>query len=225
MTYSMRTGGAFDMTIKPVLDLYGFGGGTHRVPRGTELQLALSHVGISGLRAVAAGIRKTDASIEVAVGGVAKGYAIDRAVQVLREHGIESAIVNAGGDLYCLGTNAERPWQVGIRDPGDPDGVVAIVEISDAAVATSGDYERFFESDGVRYHHIINPRTGLPARHLRSATVVAPSAEEADAFATAVFVLGADRGLATADRERLHALVVDTAGVISATPSFPGQLE
>jgi len=225
MTYSMRTGGAFDVTVKPILDLYGFGGGTHRVPGGAEIRLALAHVGIAGLRPAAGGVTKAEASIQVAVGGVAKGYAIDRAVQVLREHGIESAIVNAGGDLYCLGTNAERPWLVGIRDPDDPDGVIAIVEVSDAAVATSGDYERFFESEGVRYHHIINPRTGLPARHLRSATVVAPTAEEADAFATAVFVLGADRGLDTADRERLHALVVDTAGVISATPSFPGHLE
>ena len=108
-------------------------------------------------------------------------------MKVLREFGIRSALVNAGGDLYCLGTNDGEPWRVGIQDP-DPSesgqvSVLTAVEVVDASVATSGDYQRYFEAGGVRYHHLLDPTTGLPARRARSATVIATSTERADALA------------------------------------------
>ena len=221
LDYSRRTGGAFDITVKPLLDLYGFGTDSPRVPSAAGLNRARGLVDASLMKVDSTLVTKPFPGMQVAVGGIAKGYAVDRAVAVLRAHGITGAIVNAGGDLYCLGTNRGKPWRVGVRHPGDADSLLAVVEVVDRAVATSGDYERFFESGGRRYHHILDPGTGLPSRALHSTTVVAESAEEADAFATAVFVQGEERGLETARTEAFQALVYDPAGTLSRTSYFP----
>lgn len=124
------------------------------------------------------------------LGGFAKGYAIDQAVEILKQHGVEHAIVNAGGDLRAIGNAGERPWRIGIRDPRGA-GVFALVETrNDESVFTSGDYERFFEYRGQRYHHLLDPRNGYPATASLSVTVIHPDAGTADAAATAIFVAG-----------------------------------
>ncbi len=214
-----ESGGAFDPTIKPVLDLYAFDEDEPRPPTQDALARSLESVGYAGLTVHDDGrVSKETAATAVAVGGFAKGYAVDRAVAVLAGAGIRSAIVNAGGDMFCLGTAGGEPWRVGVRDPDEAEEILLVLNVADAAVATSGDYQQFFEYDGVRYHHILDPRDGQPARGVRSATVVTTTAERADALATALFVLGADEGLKWLDGiPDAEGLVVDLDGSLRFT--------
>jgi FAD:protein FMN transferase len=135
-----------------------------------------------------------DAALDL--GGIAKGYGVDRAVGTLRDWGVTGGLVNVGGDLYALGSSpGGDPWRVGVRDPDDPSRLVATLEVEDAAVATSGDYEEFFEHEGTRYHHLLDPATGAPRQaDLRSVTVMASDCMTADAAATTVFGTGRARG-------------------------------
>ena len=132
--------------------------------------------------------------MRLGLGAIAKGYATDRSVRILRERGLTDFAVKAGGELYVSGTKSGQPWRVGVRDPRG-EGPFAALDLSDAAFDTSGDYERYFEIDGVRYSHIIDPLTGWPATHSCSATVLAQEAVVADAWSTALFVLGSERGM------------------------------
>ena len=160
-------------------------------------------------------------AVQYDLGAFAKGYAIDRIIEHLRSLGVENAIVNAGGDLRAIGRHGNRPWRVGIRHPRQ-EGILASIEIEgDASIFTSGDYERFFEVDGVRYHHIIDPRSGYPADTTASVTVIHDSAATADAAATALFVAGPGRwtGIARSMGVKL-VMLVDTGGVIHMTPGM-----
>ncbi len=131
-------------------------------------------------------LRVSGPDAQLDLGGIAKGYAVDRAVALLRRHGVNHALVNVGGDLYALGRHPEgRPWQVGVRHPRDKGRFLEVLSIEDGAVATSGDYENFFMAGGRRYHHLLDPRTGRPAPFHQSVTVTAPSVMTADALATA----------------------------------------
>ncbi|NOX36845.1 MAG: FAD:protein FMN transferase [Calditrichaeota bacterium] len=229
LRYSQLSNGAFDVTIKPVLDLYGFGqpGQVGRPahptpPSRSTIQERLPAVGWFRILPGNEGqFEKENPAVQVALGGVAKGYAVDRAIDVLRQHGIQQALINAGGDLYCLGSKRGRPWVVGIQHPRQPGAVVAVLQLQDRAVATSGDYQRFYVYQGNRYHHILDPQTGQPARKSQSATVIAPTTEQADAFATALFVLGARRGLAWIDQlEDVEGMVIDSSGVTHYSRNF-----
>ena len=213
--YYTTSRGAFDITIKPLLDLYDFDADAPTPPSASALNQRLAYVGMDNLRFAPPSFVEKAASdsLMLTVGGVAKGYAVDRAVAVLRAAGIEHAIVNAGGDLYCLGVNQGHPWIVGIRHPDDPAAVLDTVLVSNQAVATSGDYQRYFIYEGTRYHHLLEPTTGRPARRARSATVIAPTTEQADALATALFTTGSDPGLALIDSlPGIEAMVVDSNG-------------
>lgn len=152
-----------------------------------------------------------DPDIALDLGGIAKGYAVDRAVHVLREWGVTDALVNAGGDLYVMGSNAHgEPWKVGIRSPSDPSTIARTMELSDRAVATSGDYEQYFEHGGRRYHHLIDPGTAAPRlTSAHSLTIAADSCMTADAAATAAF------GLADGAARRVLALAAPTAEMIT----------
>jgi len=135
-------------------------------------------------------LKSTNAAVKLDFGGFAKGYAVDQAINILRSQGITNAIVNAGGDLRAIGRHGDRPWRVGIRHPRES-GIIASVETTkDESVFTSGNYERFFDYQGIRYHHIIDPRDGYPARDSISVTVIHDNAATADAAATALFVAG-----------------------------------
>jgi thiamine biosynthesis lipoprotein len=132
--------------------------------------------------------------VQIGLGGIAKGYAVDRAVAKLREHGIRSAVVNAGGDMALLGPDGNRPWRVGVKDPRHPERTLGWFEATDVTVHTSGDYERSIVVGGKRYHHILDPKDGYPARSARSVTVVTPDGTLGDALSTGIFVLGPSKG-------------------------------
>jgi thiamine biosynthesis lipoprotein len=139
--------------------------------------------------------------MRVHLGGIGKGYAVDRAVAILRGRGINDFMIQSGGDLYVAGSRGDRPWRAGIQDPRGPDGSsFAAMDLTDSAFTTSGDYERFFMKDGRRYHHIIDPDTGQPAGGSRSVTIVARTATLADALDTGIFILGPEKGMALIER-------------------------
>ncbi len=158
-------------------------------------------------------VRFTREGVRIDLGGIAKGHAVESAVSLLRGRGIEHAIVTAGGDSRVLGDHRGRPWAVGIRDPRQKNGIAARMPVQEEAISTSGDYERFFEADGVRYHHIIEPASGDSARAVRSVTVIGPDAIMTDALSTGVFVLGKQRGLELIDSlDEFEAIVIDQHG-------------
>lgn len=192
---SRRSGGAFDLALGRLKALWGIDGEAPRIPAAGEIAAALAGSGSEAVSLVGTRVGKRRPESAVDLGGIAKGYAVDRALAVLREHGISSAAVNAGGDIGLLGGKGERPWRVAIQHPRRSDAVLATVAQRGGAVVTSGDYERFFERDGQRYHHLFDPHTGYPAQRCQSVTVIAPTAMLADALATALFVLGPQAGL------------------------------
>ena len=160
--------------------------------------------------------------MNIGLGGIAKGYAVDRAGAVLRQAGFRNWLVDGGGDIRVSGKHAGQPWHLGIQDPRAEHGnLVGVAQVSDRALVTSGDYERFRIVNGIRYHHIIDPRTGWPADAAASVTILSDDAEKGVVFAKAVFILGAERGLKLALAEGLEALLIDTQGQRHATPGFP----
>jgi thiamine biosynthesis lipoprotein len=151
----------------------------------------------------------TRAGMQVNLGGIGKGYAIDRAVTIMRGAGLTDFMIQAGGDMFVAGRRGDRPWRVGLQDPrGTPDTLFAAIELTDAAFSTSGDYERFFMRDGHRYHHILDPDTGEPAQRSRSVTIMARSSTIADGLSTGVFILGGEQGMALIEK------LPDVEGVI-----------
>ncbi|MDD4657546.1 MAG: FAD:protein FMN transferase [Eubacteriales bacterium] len=199
LDFGERTGGAFDITLAPVLRLYNFSPGKEQKPTQDQLGSAMPLVGWQKveLDPEAHKVYLTEKGMQIDLGGVAKGYIIDRCLDVLRENGIDFGLTNAGGDIGLLAEKPDgSPWRVGIKNPENPGTNFAIIEISQGAIATSGDYERFFIEGGKRYHHIIDPRTGMPGDKVRSATILAGSAQLADLLSTAVFVMGPEQGLA-----------------------------
>lgn len=222
---AQASGGAFDMGLGQLKKLWGIESEAPRVPAPEEIRLALAGTGPASLQLDSRRVKKAAATLAVDLGAIAKGYAIDRAVGILRHAGIESASVNAGGDIRLIGSRDGRPWRIGIQHPRKTERQLAILELADVAVVTSGDYERFFEEDGVRYHHIFDPRSGYPAGLCQSVTVVAPSAALADALSTAVFVLGPEAGLALLRHfPQADALIVAADGTTRATPGLEVKL-
>jgi thiamine biosynthesis lipoprotein len=186
LEWARRSEGAFDPCLGRVSELWNFSESSAPptdYARFAGLHL-YRHVDHDGSR-----VRITDASVGIDLGGIAKGHAVDLAVQALRDAGVTNAFVNVGGDLYAMGVSEDGdPWRVGVRDPDDPNGIIAEIEVADGAVATSGDYVRAFEHGGKRYHHLLDPRTAAPtATTRRSLTVTAPTCLDADAAATALF--------------------------------------
>ena len=214
-----RTEGAFDVTIAQLLDLWGFTG-EPRLPAPEEIEVLLSSVCHSCVVVDEEHktVYYTDPDIAVDLGGIAKGYAVDEAAEVLRSFGVESGVINAGGDMAVIGKKGDAPWRIGIQHPRDSQELVAVLDVVDKSVVTSGDYERFFFSDDVRYHHIIDPHTGYPARLTMSVTVVADNTAVADALATAYFVMGPEQAMETAEHaDGIDILIVDADGTVTYT--------
>lgn len=196
---SRATNGAFDITVEPVVRLWGVYGGEWRVPDESEINEALRAVDYTRLRYDAA--QRTimvGRGQRIDLGGIGKGYASDRMAEVLLEYGVDGALISLGGNVHALGLRQDGgDWRIGIRDPQDESGILAVVELSGRAVITAGSYQRYFEADGVRYHHIMDPSSGRPAESgLLSVTVIAQSGAYADALATALFVMGPDQAIA-----------------------------
>ncbi len=197
--YGRISNGAFDPTIAPVLDSWGFLGQDYRLPGEEEIERLLPFVDyrLVEVNNNPPAVFLPHEQMAIDLGGIAKGYIVDQALEKLQEAGVTSAFINAGGDLAFIGGRADgEPWRVGIRHPHDENKVIAVLSSLGGAIVTSGDYEREFEVDGISYHHIIDPQSGMPARDLASVTIVAHTATAADALSTAVFVLGPQKGLA-----------------------------
>jgi thiamine biosynthesis lipoprotein len=216
---SQMSGGAFDITFYAMRGLWKFDEDLEqKIPPAVEIKKRRRLIDYKKVI-----VDKNKRTVFLAkkgmlinLGGIAKGYAVDRAVEVLRKAGFPDAIVQAGGDLMCAGSKNGQPWVTGIRDPrGGRNDVFAKMMLTNHAFSTAGDYERFFVLDGKRYHHIIDPHTGYPATRSRSVTIYAPTALLADAVDDAVFILGWEKGFAMIDKlDDVGAVVVDDKGKI-----------
>ena len=206
------TEGKFDVTFAALSDLWKFDHDQdNSIPSRADIQQRLPFIDYQQVEFDAAArtafVRRT--GMRVHFGGIGKGYAVDRAVALLRRRGLRDFMVQAGGDMYVAGRHGGRMWRLGIQDPRGPGGSsFASVELSDATFSTSGDYERFFIKDGRRYHHILDPDHGEPATGCRSVTIVSDRAVLADGLSTGVFVLGPEKGMALIER------LPDVEGVI-----------
>jgi thiamine biosynthesis lipoprotein len=212
---SALTGGAFDITYASVGYLYDYR--AHQKPTDEQIEAGLGavnwrHVVVDPRDST---VRFTRSGVRIDLGGIAKGYAVDRAIAILESRGVRHASVTAGGDSRIIGDRFGRPWIIGIRHPDDADKVIARIPMIDAAISTSGDYERYFDEDGKRFHHIIDPHTGKSAGELRSVTIIGPDATTTDGLSTSVFVMGPERGIELIERlGDVDAVVVKSDGKV-----------
>lgn len=199
LEFSRITEGAFDITYASVGYMYDY----RRHIKPTDEQIAKALPAISYKHVIldpaTHSVRFTQPGVRIDLGGIAKGWAVDRGIEILRAAGVERAFVTAGGDTRIIGDRFGKPWMVGIRDPRQEGKVIARIPLIDAALSTSGDYERFFEEGGVRYHHILSPATGKPASAVRSVTVIGPTATRTDGLSKTIFVLGIKEGMRVLD--------------------------
>ena len=221
--FSHLSEGSFDITIGPVFRLWNFREG--KIPEEGLLKENLERVDYRKIKIDRA--RSTVflevPRMELDLGAIAKGYAVDRACVVLKKSGIANFLVNAGGDLKVGGEKEKGlSWTIGVRHPRLPSDFIAKLKPKESGVATSGDYEKSFVIDGERYHHILVHSTGLPARECQSVTILAPSAMDADALATTVFVLGPKKGFTLIEKmPSVHAIIVDRRGSVLLSPNWP----
>ncbi len=229
LEWSDRTDGTFNILIGGVMNLWGFGTEKPTVPLAADVAAALSRTDYHKivLDAEQSTIFLPERGMVLDFGGVAKGYATDKAVAALRELGIENALINAGGNVYTMGTRADgTPWKVGVQDPRNPKGIAALLKGSDVALVSSGDYQRYFEVNGTRYHHILDPASGQPARASAGITVIMKSATVADILSTALFVKGPTEGISLAEKiPQVEAVMILTKdGGVYGTKSLSGYL-
>ncbi|MDT8317950.1 MAG: FAD:protein FMN transferase [bacterium] len=214
LDFSKISNGAFDVTLGRIIELWDFEGETPTLPKAVDIEAALKGVGAESVLLDREALTVTPLNaVRLDLGAIAKGYIIDEAGKVLLANNIDNFIINAGGDMVIKGKRGSKPWKVGLQHPRDAGKVMAHIEIMDAriAVVTSGDYERYFMEDSKRYHHILDPATGYPASGLMSVTIKALDAKVADALSTAVFVMGAKKGLALIEQlQGVDAVLVDS---------------
>lgn len=218
------TDGALDITMYPVVRAWGFTTGEYRIPDEDELAVLLENVDYTAVNVDKNIITIPEGSM-IDLGSVAKGYASDIIADILREDGTKSALIDLGGNIYCLGSKSDGSnWNVGLRDPMGGD-YLGVVSVKDCAVVTSGCYERYFEQDGVRYGHIFDPETGYPADSgLISVTVIGKSGAMCDALSTALYVMGPDRAIEyLRTRDDVEVILVRDDGRLIITEGIAGQ--
>ena len=213
--------GAFDITVYPLVKLWGFyEDKTDRVPSGDEINQALKKVGYKHLIFTGKELRKDRDDLFIDLGGIAKGYVVGQGIEELKKSGIKSAIIQAGGDIFVLGSKGGKPWKIGIRHPRKEEGLLGYVEVEDMAVMSSGDYERFFVKGNKRYNHIINPKTGYPAAGAIGVTVIYPDPSIADAWGPTLAIMG-PAGLNLVEKiPGMEAIMVTENGKIQRTRGF-----
>jgi thiamine biosynthesis lipoprotein len=219
--------GAFDITIGPAIRLWNVTQAS-RVPTPMELAIAAQYVNYRLIRldAPSRSVFLEKPGMQVDIGGIGKGYAADHAAAEMRAAGATGGLIALAGDFQIFGRRADgSAWPVGIQHPRRGGAVLATLESVDEGISTSGDYERFFFKDGSRYHHILDPRTLMPARQCQSVTIVAPDATAADGLATAVFVMGPERGLALVERIGVGAVIVDTNGQVTVSSRLRNRVQ
>jgi thiamine biosynthesis lipoprotein len=213
--FSEITEGAFDITYASVGYLYDY----PRHVRPTDKEITAALPGVNYRNLILDPAKHTVAfarpGMRIDLGGIAKGYACDRGVDILKRFGISNAIITAGGDTRLLGDRRGRPWMVGIRHPDDKAKVVLSMPLANVGISTSGDYERYFDEGGVRYHHIIDPKTGKSPSGVRSVTIIGPTATETEGWSKGVFIKGPAEGLRLLEQyPQMDAVVVDSAGKV-----------
>ena len=217
--YSDITKGYFDVTVQPILDLYDESFSEKgRPPTDEEIKNTLDLINHSYIQIKNGNVSLQKDLAKVTYGAIAKGYAVDKAIEELKEIGISSALVSAGGDMYALGEKYDRNWRVAVNDPNG--GYLMNFTLKDETVATSGNYERYFDEDK-DFHHIVNPKTGYSANKTISATITSNNATKADALATGVFAMGPDKGIKLIESlENTEAMVIDADRNIHTSSGF-----
>lgn len=216
-----ETEGGFDVTVGPLVRLWDFK--KQVLPTAADVAKRLPLVGYGNIVVdpAASTVFLKKPGVQMDLGGILKGFAADKAVEVLKKNGIEDGIVAVAGDIKAFGRQPDgRPWNIGIQNPrqqGDDDALLATVALENQGISTSGDYQRYFIRDGVRYHHLLNPETGFPEGRCRSVTVVAAQAVLTDAFATGIFVMGPEKGIAVLERLGMDGVIVAGNGKILMT--------
>lgn len=219
--FSKLSGGAFDITFSSVGYLYDYR--EHVKPSDQQIAQALPGINYRHLQLdpKTRTIHFARPGVRIDLGGIAKGYAVDNCIAILKGRDIRNAIVTAGGDSRMLGDRRGRPWNVGIRDPRRRGDVAAVLPLADVAISTSGDYERYFEEDGVRYHHIINPKTGKSATGVRSVTIIGPDGITTEGLTKSVFVKGPQAGMRLIESLKgVDAIIIDDAGRMLYSPGL-----
>jgi len=219
--YNRESAGSFDITWRGMGRIWRFDD-EFRVPTKEDVASARRRIDSRKIQVQGDAVYLPEAGMSIGLGGIAKGYAVDRAMQVLVDNGIRNALVNGGGDVLVRGTRLGQPWRLGIQHPRKEHGeLLGALELRGQALVTSGDYERYRMVNGVRYHHIIDPRTGWPATASMSVTVLAPNAELGVVLAKVLFILGPEKGLPLAQANQTEALIIDAEGREHRTPGFP----
>lgn len=214
--YGALSGGAFDVTLRPVTALWDFTAEQPTLPDTQALAAAVSTVDYRNLLVDGTRVTLTKGGLDL--GGIAKGFIADRVREVLTEHGVVSALIDLGGNIVVCGSKAGEDWKIGVKDPLDTTQLCAVVTGQDMSVVTSGIYERGFTLDGVRYHHLLSPTTGMPVQNeLASVTIVCERSVDADALSTACFVLGETKARELLTTVGAEALFVRRDGTLSAT--------
>jgi len=215
---SELTGGRFDITFASAGYLYDYRKAIR--PSADKLQHLLSainyrHIQLNPRKRT---IHYRHPKVRIDLGGIAKGHAVDQGIRILQQCGVKHALVSAGGDSRILGDKLGLPWMTGIRHPREKNGFAVVLPLTNTAISTSGDYERYFIEKGVRYHHIISPESGRPADKARSVTILGKDATNTDALSTAIFVMGPKKGLQTVEQlPGIEAIIIDSAGKIHYT--------
>lgn len=218
LLYGKKTNGAFNIAVGPLVSLWNFGEGG-LLPEEEELNKALSLVDLKSitLGEEARTVQLLKPEMKIDLGGIAKGYATDKAIEILKRHRITQALVTTGSTTKVIGLKPDKkPWQVGIEHPRDTEKLIGVLSATNESISTSGDYQRYFEKDNKRYHHILNPKTGMPAKEIMSVTVVTKkSCAEADILSTAIFVMGYSKGMDFVKKEKgLEAVIVTLDGKV-----------
>jgi len=217
-----QSNAAFSPTLAALNKLWGFSNAEPPLAPPTQENIQQHLIGTQNcLQQQAKQWSRNATNCQLDFGAIAKGYAIDRGIKMLKKYGIQHAMINAGGDIRLIGKHGENDWHIGIRDPRHDDRIIATLSLhGDVSIVTSGDYERYFMYHGKRYHHILTPQTGWPSYNSQSVTVIAANATLADAWSTALFVLG-KQGLKIAENFPLQVLLIDSTGQLYHTKSMP----
>ena len=205
---SVLTRGAFDITYDSVGQHYDFRERQRPDAATIADELPLIDYRLVEINRDHQSIRFLREGVRINLGGIAKGYAVERGIEIVQKYGVRNARVTAGGDTRLLGDRRGQPWMIGVQDPRNDGAVAVTIPLDGEAISTSGDYERFFDEEGERFHHIIRPSTGTPAGDMRSVTIIGPDAVITDALSTSVFVMGVDQGL------RLISTLPDYEGIV-----------
>ena len=217
--FSEISNGAFDITYASVGYAYDYR--NSQQPSDESIADKLAAIDYRHIEIIDNRIRFRQHGVRIDLGGIAKGYAVDRAIEIVEGCGISQAMISAGGDSRIIGDRGGRPWMLGIKHPRKPEGIALRLPLSESAISTSGDYERFFIEDGNRVHHIINPETGRSANKSWSATVIGPRAIATDALSTTIFILGAIKGLALIESlDGIDAIIIDSDGKVHYSSGF-----